>query len=99
MNQRHPPKSTSNRSSLAVFRQCCDSRPTHWPLNFAPGSRLGEIDCGVSRPGSPGKGDDHVQQNCLSITVVIGVASAALAGPKDPAWPTTNKSGAPTQER
>ena len=35
----------------------------------------------------------------LSIAVVIGVASSALAGPKDPAWPTTSKSGGPAQER
>jgi hypothetical protein len=35
----------------------------------------------------------------LPIVVVIGAATAALAGPKDPLWPTTANRGATTQER
>ena len=34
----------------------------------------------------------------LSLAVVIGAASAAVAGPKDPLWPTATNAGAPTQE-
>jgi hypothetical protein len=35
----------------------------------------------------------------LSVAVVIGAASAALAGPKDPLWSTSGNRGATTQER
>ena len=35
----------------------------------------------------------------LSLALVLGAASAAVAGPKDPLWPTATNSAAPTQER
>ena len=35
----------------------------------------------------------------LPLAIVIGAATAALAGPKDPLWPTAANRGVTTQER